>query len=62
MPEGGIWATGCKCLPISDASHFETVARYIRGHAEKGAAVWESELPESGSGLGFFDPQSLLLE
>jgi hypothetical protein len=39
-PAGGLWATRCKCLPITDRGHQLEVVRYVLKHQEKGAAIW----------------------
>ena len=58
-PEGGIWATGAKCLPIRDRSHFHNVRKYIRDHVLKGAIIWVYVPPP---GMEAFDPDTLLVE
>ena len=40
IDEGGVWALRSRALPIKDRAHRVNVARYIRAHARKGAAVW----------------------
>ena len=40
VARGGVWATRCGVRPIHSRNHRQTVARYIREHAEHGAAVW----------------------
>jgi hypothetical protein len=46
-PLGGLWATKCECIPISDRAHFENVDGYIADHERKGAVVWRK--PPAGS-------------
>ena len=58
-PEGGIWAKGCKCLPVRGQSHWYNVRKYIRDHRLKGAVVW---LYVPDPGMQAFDPDSLHLE
>jgi hypothetical protein len=41
-PQGGLWAVGCKCLPITGADHFENTTGYIRDHKDRGAVIHES--------------------
>jgi REP element-mobilizing transposase RayT len=38
---GGLWAVRCKCLPIADASHFDSATDYIHDHESLGAAIRE---------------------
>jgi hypothetical protein len=64
-PEGGLWATRCKCLPITDEAHYASAAKYIRDHVKKGAALFESlpvGLARTPSALHDFDPNCLLLD
>jgi hypothetical protein len=39
-PDGGLWATKCECVPITDRDHQVSAAKYILGHQKKGAAIW----------------------
>jgi REP element-mobilizing transposase RayT len=39
-PDGGLWATKCECVPITDRPHFDKVEPYIADHERKGAALW----------------------
>jgi hypothetical protein len=64
-PEGGLWATRCKCLPVTGLAHFEGAAKYIHDHVKKGAALFEAchagprkPLPD----LHDFDPRCLLID
>jgi hypothetical protein len=36
---GGIWAKGCKALPIEDERHFWNSKKYVHDHLLEGAAV-----------------------
>ncbi len=45
MP-GGLWAVRSKVIPIRDRTHQINVVRYIRKHADEGAAIW-SELKKT---------------
>jgi hypothetical protein len=57
-PVGGIWAHGCKCLPITDRRHYHSTRGYIHDHVKKGAVIWErTETP----GMESFDPNTLLI-
>ena len=38
-PKGGIWASRCRARPVKNRSHQLSIAKYIRAHAKKGAAV-----------------------
>jgi hypothetical protein len=37
---GGVWAAGCRALPIRDRRHQLNVFNYIMKHRVRGAAVW----------------------
>jgi hypothetical protein len=58
-PAGGLWATGCKCLPIENERHFRATRKYIRDHELRGAVLYLRELL---LGMEQFDPDSLLLD
>lgn len=36
---GGIWAHGCRTLPIEDEGHFWNTRKYIHDHVTQGAAI-----------------------
>ena len=57
-PAGGIWAHGCKCLPIRDRRHYHNTRGYIHDHVKKGAVIWERI---AAPGMESFDPDSLLI-
>jgi hypothetical protein len=56
---GGIWAHGCKALPIRNRPHYHKVRGYIRDHRLKGAVIYEVVLPP---GMESFDPTTLWVE
>jgi hypothetical protein len=39
VARGGIWAQGCRTLPIADQRHFDNSRGYIHDHIHQGAAV-----------------------
>lgn len=39
IPVGGAWAVRCRPLPVKNRPHQLNIAKYIRAHSEKGAAV-----------------------
>jgi hypothetical protein len=39
-PDGGLWATGCKCLPVENQRHFRGARKYIRDHEHKGSVIY----------------------
>jgi hypothetical protein len=39
VEKGGIWAHGCRTLPIEDEEHFWNAKGYIHDHVSQGAAV-----------------------
>ena len=39
-PSGGLWATKCECIPVTDRNHFDIVEPYIANHLKKGAVIW----------------------
>jgi hypothetical protein len=45
---GGIWAHGCRTLPIEDEEHFWNTRKYVHDHVRQGAAVLTElmKLPE----------------
>jgi hypothetical protein len=58
-PEGGLWGTRCECVPVRDAGHKNSAARYILDHSKWGAAVWDAAtLPD----LWDFDPATLRID
>lgn len=42
VAQGGVWATRCRCRPVTDRAHQLNIVRYIRNHAASGAAVWST--------------------
>lgn len=38
--KGGIWATKCRCLPITDRQHQLNCYHYILNHQNQRAAIW----------------------
>lgn len=43
-PDGGLWATRCKCEPIKDRGHQVNTARYLLRHVRQGAAIWRCDM------------------
>jgi REP element-mobilizing transposase RayT len=38
--KGGVWARGCRALPVADRGHQVNANKYIVMHRRSGAAVW----------------------
>ena len=55
-PQGGLWATGCKCLPVENERHFRSSRKYILDHEQRGAVTY---VREASPGMEQFDPETL---
>lgn len=40
--EGGLWAVGCQCVPVENATHAAHTRNYIADHVHQGAAIWSA--------------------
>jgi hypothetical protein len=58
-PDGGLWATGCKCLPVENDRHYRSARKYILDHEQRGAVIYSRK---PAPGMEQFDPDSLRID